>query len=619
MVNLDTSGHAATALCRLASTSKSPFLADILRNIEPEVCIALLRAFGLDGRTVSLLYQYAVADVGRSQLDLTQCPTLDGRDVSQAIILLGESVPCLNAIRESGNLVTLRIILEFLYRMADVISYRDALDAGTAIRRCVCSLIDAVLLNVTCCALSESHIYLLVHSIRGLIERNKVPRPAVVRMQQLEYLLNPLSRFCYYSVPPHVSPRSASRLFPLNRVMDRDDGFRNKKSFQTTPARFKVLLSQALEREFASLQRPVDVMEREISAKARVFEIIARITERLFGTSPCLFGSGACGLATAASDMDVVVLQSRRLMRRMARVASFWKNAQQPDYCPFPSMARVRVGPTNVAADTATQAPGGATSQTTIKRALMYAMARREHVGQWMWLSRSTREVAAIWSGRVLGPRLARLGWSVECVESARVPILRIVAAVDSKGVPRSVKKKKMDDKEGASISMRRFFRSRTYLDPAVTVGKPKHWKGEVHDPSNPGSFKPFWELSRSERSAINGALQQQIDQFLAEKISCSETEWDVSLDDDDTATSHLREPSDDIIYVSTDISFNHEVVVHNTRLMKAYAEIEPTLVPLGLLVKHWAKQRGIWYVSLQNINNVETIYFTCGGADQHS
>lgn len=596
MVNLESSAHAAKALWKLVTETRSPFLTDIVRYIEPDVCVSLLRAFGQDGRTVSLLYRYAVADILRGQLDLTQCPALEGSSVSQAVLFLGEKPACLNAIRESGNVVTLRIVLELLHRFGCVIHYRDIQDAGTDVRRHACALIDSVLLNICSSTLSDSHVYLLVHSIRGLLDRRRVPRPAVIRMQQVEYFLNPLSRLCYYNVSPQFSSRSN----------DPDCGHSHLPTHLDTKSRstkFRQLLTKALERKFEELQRPAECVERDIRAKARVFEIVSRLTERLFGTSPCLFGSGACGLATAASDMDVVVLQSRRLMRRMARVASLWKCAQQHDYCPFPSMVRVRLSPGTTVPEKglrssvtrqATEA-GLCPPAAVPRRGSLFSMARRAHLGQWKWLQRSTREVAAIWSGRILGPRLARFGWSVECVESARVPILRVIAAVDSNGVPCAVNSNTADDDENKPLPLRRLFRSGTYLDPAVTVGKPKHWTGDVPDPSNPGHRKPFWELSRRERRAMNRTVQTQLDRHLEQTLGCPQEQWGV--DSEGQPRNNLPSSdglSSDIVYVSTDISFNHEVVVHNTRLMKAYAEIEPKLVPLGILVKHWAKQRGI-------------------------
>jgi hypothetical protein len=42
------------------------------------------------------------------------------------------------------------------------------------------------------------------------------------------------------------------------------------------------------------------------------------------------------------------------------------------------------------------------------------------------------------------------------------------------------------------------------------------------------------------------------------------------------------------------DITINNELPLHNTRLLKAYADIDPRVRQLIFLVKHWAKQRYI-------------------------
>ena len=43
---------------------------------------------------------------------------------------------------------------------------------------------------------------------------------------------------------------------------------------------------------------------------------------------------------------------------------------------------------------------------------------------------------------------------------------------------------------------------------------------------------------------------------------------------------------------IEINISFNHQVVIHNSALLKAYSEISPRVRELVILVKHWAKQR---------------------------
>jgi hypothetical protein len=45
---------------------------------------------------------------------------------------------------------------------------------------------------------------------------------------------------------------------------------------------------------------------------------------------------------------------------------------------------------------------------------------------------------------------------------------------------------------------------------------------------------------------------------------------------------------------VEINISFNHEVVIHNSALLRAYSSISPRVRELVVLVKHWAKRREI-------------------------
>lgn len=45
---------------------------------------------------------------------------------------------------------------------------------------------------------------------------------------------------------------------------------------------------------------------------------------------------------------------------------------------------------------------------------------------------------------------------------------------------------------------------------------------------------------------------------------------------------------------IEIDISFNHEVVVHNSALLRAYSSMSPVVGQLVVLIKHWAKQRDL-------------------------
>jgi hypothetical protein len=576
----------------ICSSERNPFLTYVIRHIPPQICNALLQAFGVDGRVVSMLYRYAVEEILRGDLELSGCPALDAFAVYDAALILGKNTSCINVIREEGNIVTLRIILEILYRLGYIVPYSYICENDSDIRNCTCALIESFLLNAYFSELSEAHMYLFAYSIRGLLDKNKIPGPAIIRMQQLEYFLNPLSRLCYYNVSPIQGYKGSNRfkklplsIDPFNKISTQIPGFRKK-------------LSEAFFKKFCELQKPSDMVQAEIKGKARVFEIIARLTERLFGSTPCLFGSGASGLATSASDMDVVVLQSRHLMRRLAFFSHFWKKCNQKDYCPFPSIIRIRrklchnkKGVFNFYQKTGLNGMGF--NQNIFK----VLEQRRSFYGEWKWLKRSTREIAAIWSGRILSSRLARFGWSVQCVESARVPIVRVIAAVDTEGNPQPILpddlKMDVDKKNGV-----RLFCVSSHLDPVVTVSKPKTWDGFVTSRHKTKDACPVWQLSAKDRRRLNLLLQKNIDRYMEKIINSSEKDWGVDIKGN-LKENYRLQADKKIIKVSTDISFNHEVVVHNTRLLKSYAEIEPSLIPLSILIKHWTKQRGVWYVFL--------------------
>ncbi|KFH12514.1 polynucleotide adenylyltransferase, partial [Toxoplasma gondii MAS] len=68
------------------------------------------------------------------------------------------------------------------------------------------------------------------------------------------------------------------------------------------------------------------------------------------------------------------------------------------------------------------------------------------------------------------------------------------------------------------------------------------------------------------------------------------------------------------MLWVEVDVSFNHEVVIHNTRLLRAYATcFGPRIQALFRLVKHWAKQRQVWQVKHRKAEEVP-----CGGDRAH-
>lgn len=45
---------------------------------------------------------------------------------------------------------------------------------------------------------------------------------------------------------------------------------------------------------------------------------------------------------------------------------------------------------------------------------------------------------------------------------------------------------------------------------------------------------------------------------------------------------------------IAVDISFNNTLPLHNSKLLRAYADLDARIADLGRLIKHWAKQRGV-------------------------
>lgn len=312
----------------------------------------------------------------------------------------------------------------------------------------------------------------------------------------------------------------------------------------------------------------------------------------------------------------------------MVAFAQSWKEGNEPDFCPFPSISRVR--------SRAPRVKGKANKKV---RPLIFKLQRLSQFGTWRWLKRSPPEVAAIWSGRILANRLVRFGWKVECVETARVPILRIVAAVNNIGRPTrvpsgiyleadnpiitskpAVPTPPISDNESrdplAQVPlMKGKKRPNEVLDPLLTVGKTRDWNGTVPNPSSRGEMKHFSELTNREKKTLNQFIRHSFDQRVAQDIDCPVDELGNSVTQQshdlsqnsisvihqngtslaEESTSSAPSKNEKIHFVNLDISFNHEIVVHNTRLMKSYAECDPLIPVLGILLKHWAKQRGIW------------------------
>jgi len=77
---------------------------------------------------------------------------------------------------------------------------------------------------------------------------------------------------------------------------------------------------------------------------------------------------------------------------------------------------------------------------------------------------------------------------------------------------------------------------------------------------------------------------------LLADSIATSLPEFEISKIE--SARVPILKCKSKITNVEIDISFNHEVVVLNSALLRAYSNMSPRVRQLVVLVKHWAKQR---------------------------
>jgi DNA polymerase sigma len=48
----------------------------------------------------------------------------------------------------------------------------------------------------------------------------------------------------------------------------------------------------------------------------------------------------------------------------------------------------------------------------------------------------------------------------------------------------------------------------------------------------------------------------------------------------------------DPLLRVAADMNVNNTLALENTRMIRTYVELDDRVRPLGLMIKHWAKQR---------------------------
>ncbi|CEM29616.1 unnamed protein product [Vitrella brassicaformis CCMP3155] len=196
--------------------------------------------------------------------------------------------------------------------------------------------------------------------------------------------------------------------------------------------------------------------KHQIHTWIRLFQNIVDVTTSTFGHPGLLYGSAVNGFATRESDLDVVVqLPPSRLSRLMDEARA--------------------------------EAASGAKDENPLRAADSFPSDKHDN---WQWLK--LPHAPTIQAVRVLSRALDQSVFQIECIENARVPIVKCTAI------------RRKTDADGRAYD--------EYDHPELTI----------------------------------------------------------------------------------DISFNHEVVLHNSRLLRAYAEHDSRAAALGLVVKHWAKCRGL-------------------------
>lgn len=269
---------------------------DPRRLLPKEIWEPLLEAFNDQIPLLQQLVEYALNEVRNRQLVLSNCPDIPPTAVCLAISKLAESNAALDQIRESGDLVIIRVAIELLHRIGNLI-YINTKDQ--LIRRCVCALVEVVLINMANPQLYYGHVFLFTRSLRALVCDHKLPLPSLIRMQQAEYLLDPLSSRLYLEFPHNVNRRNFHERL-ASKSKRRDELLMdivqirvhlNNNNGHSIMLKMVILWStEQLKAKYLELQGDPVKRLADIRSKARVFEIVTRMIQRLFGVSPYLFG-----------------------------------------------------------------------------------------------------------------------------------------------------------------------------------------------------------------------------------------------------------------------------------------------------------------------------------------
>lgn len=372
-----------------------------------------------------------------------------------------------------------------------------------------------------------------------------------------------------------------------------------------------LLWKQAARLSLGSVKEEHQKIESFGDTMAYAFERLNHLAKSIFGVSLYLFGSASAGFAAPDSDIDVVMQLGQSCVDSLIKEIHSFKNNGGLDINPFPPASRARMPPSLVKED-------------------------------WSWLTQRHKSTAAtIWAGRKFGWAVHRLlGWNVQCVQSAYVPIVRITACLNSRGMPKqlpeflrnkqalkttfadcfeltcSILKESynLNDPFALSCSRSLGITSATYCNLAEITAS------NIVSEIQYSSWTPQISLdSESTRQTAYSLLNEE---------PATETLRHIAILLDSLTSSAERRPPDcdsgfgygpglippkpeppladgkltlnddpgvsELWIVQADISMDRLVSLHNSRLLKAYASCDPRVVALGLLVKLWAKRKRI-------------------------
>lgn len=276
-------------------------------------------------------------------------------------------------------------------------------------------LIELLSLHVDCPPLWPNFRVKFGLMIAGLIFHRKLPTASQPRFFQLLYFTCPILRqiamatykcgSSHNDAKPEKDDRTKKKNpLPFQKPVLALSDFENSLWHKART----ISLGQPDEEAINRIRKrrcPAAVSTR-LDAMAFVFERLDHLARALFGSSLCLYGSSATGFATQTSDVDVVLRLSETGINEMLEEAKYWRSHPDGiDLNCFPFMSLN--GPS-------------------------------EMVSDWGWLDTKEPAVSAsIWAGRKFAWAAYRLfGWRGQCVQSAYVPIVKILACIDSNGLP---------------------------------------------------------------------------------------------------------------------------------------------------------------------------------------